>query len=133
MLLMEYPVDQIKRVLFIVLVILSLILTVQVITQVKISSDEVMVQSILRKISDTLEDFKKKQGYYPPNLSSVILREYPYRLDYYFTSPINGYKLQSSISKHTYDITASPVSGPSEKIFHIRTGGEITEEFVNQD
>ena len=121
----DFPLHKLRYALNLLLIVLAVIIVYQVIYEVKLASDEVLVQGMLRNISDTLETYHLKHGRYPEDITSVILEEYPYRLDYYFIGPYYGYMFEHDIVAHDYIIKATPVNADKSAVLMVRTGGEI--------
>lgn len=92
----------------------------------KTAANDVMAQSILRKISDALENSKSQQGVYPASLEGIIISEKPFFLKAYFEGVYHGFTFHYEISSDAYTITAAPVSpSTGSRSYTITTGGQF--------
>ena len=126
----DYNLDRVKTLLILTLLLLLSLLTYQIISEVKLASDDVLAQANLRSISDALENYQKSHGIYPRRIDQVITEEYPYKLEAYFQGVHHGFRYSYEISEKHYAIYANPVAEDSESrmIYKIQNGGELSSE-----
>lgn len=116
----------IKFLFILVIVILAGILIVQSALQTKIAANDVMAQTILRKISNALEEYKAKNDIFPSSVENLIGTEPPYTMKIYFDGTHYGFNFTYDLSSHDYMITAIPVSETSGTAsYAITTGGHF--------
>ncbi len=102
------------------------VVTIQNIFNSRTAANDVMAQTILKKISIVLEDYRTKNGTYPSSLDQFVIEEKPYFLKNYFSGIHSGFNFQHEISDQDYTITATPVSRSSgTQSYTITTGGRI--------
>ncbi len=102
------------------------VVTVQNIFTARTAANDIMAQTILKKISLTLEDYRTKNGIYPQSLDQIVIDEKPYFLKNYFSGIYSGFNFQHEISDQDYIITAAPVSRSSgTRSYTITTGGRL--------
>lgn len=102
------------------------VVTIQNIFNARTAANDVMAQTILKKISIALESYRSKNGIYPPNLDQIVIEEKPYFLKSYFSGIYSGFNFRHEISDQDYTITATPVSRSSgTQSYTITTGGRI--------
>jgi hypothetical protein len=102
------------------------VVTIQNIFNARTAANDVMAQTILKKISLTLEDYRTKNGIYPSSLDQIVIEEKPYFLKNYFSGIHSGFNFQHKISDRDYTITATPVSRSNgSHSYTITTGGRL--------
>jgi len=119
--------NRIKMALFLIFFFLLGLLTYQILSEVKSASDDVLAQAILRKISGTLEDYRQSHGIYPRRIDQVIMEEYPYKVEAYFTGVHHGFRYTYDISEDQYTISAYPddTEEGAGITYSIKNGGEL--------
>src|SRR3990170_1176143 len=91
-----------------VLLIITL-LTFQNIFKAKTAANDVMAQTILRTISNSLEHYKNQYHVYPSSLEDMVIDTPPFYVKLYFEGVHHGFTFDHEITNYDYLITATPL------------------------
>lgn len=102
------------------------LLTFQSIFRAKTAANDVMAQTILRTISNSLERYKDQYRVYPASLEDLVVDTHPFYIKLYFEGVHHGFTFTHEITDYDYRIIATPLSPSSgTAIFQITTGGQF--------
>ena len=125
--IIDSSLDRVKTLLILILVLLLGLLTYQITSEVKSASDDVLAQATLRKISDSLENYRQSHGIYPRHIDQILIDEYPYKLAAYFQGVHHGFRYSYDIAEEQYTVSARPENQDAGAgvTYQIQTGGEL--------
>ncbi len=102
------------------------LLTFQSIFKAKTAANDVMAQTILRTISNSLEQHKTQYRVYPSSIEDLVIDTPPFYVKLYFEGIHHGFTFNHEITDYDYLITATPASPSSgTATFQITTGGQF--------